>query len=139
MHSFSPSTCECASCILTKTGIKVQFGWYNLSMVIILTKKATPEEIKKMGHEYGNYIKVVVDLEKGILAGGAAMHYDEEQVLLEYGCKQENLWGGGIDLETGEVMYDSMINIRPKQGNSKREIESEQIRGKLKKIVMQLI
>lgn len=108
-------------------------------MVLIITAKATDEQTKKMSYEYGNYIKVVVDIEKGILAGGGAMHYDEEKVLLEYGCKQENLWGGGIDLETGEIAYDSMINIRPNQNNRKREIESEEIREQLKNIVTKLM
>ncbi len=88
-----------------------------------------------MSYEYGSYIKVVVDIEKGVLAGGGAMHYDDEQLLLESGCKQANLWGGGIDLETGEVTYDSMINIRPAQGNSKREIQAEEIKEKFKNIV----
>ncbi|MBI2595374.1 hypothetical protein HYW46_01405 [Candidatus Daviesbacteria bacterium] len=108
-------------------------------MVIVLTKKATADQLKKMGQEYGNYIKVVVDIEKGIIAGGAAMHYDGEQVLLKIGCKQENLWGGGIDLETGGITYDSMINIRPGQNNFKREIASEEVRQKLKRIVEELI
>ena len=107
--------------------------------IILRDKKATKDQVKKMGYEYGNYVKVVADIEKGILAGGAAMHYDEEQELLDYGCKQENLWGGGIDLETGEITYDSMINIRPNQGNSDREIESEEIRKKFKKIIEELI
>lgn len=108
-------------------------------MTILLTKKATKEQIEKMGYEYGSYIKVVVDIEKGILAGGAAMHYDEERILLEYGCKQENLWGGGVDLETGEITYDSMINIRPNQGNTKREIESEEVKAKFRKVMEDLI
>lgn len=54
---------------------------------------------------------------------------------MEYGCKQENLWGGGIDLETGEVTYDSMINIRPNEGNTKREIQSDQIKEKVKSVI----
>lgn len=107
--------------------------------MIILTKKATEEQIKKMCYEFGNYIKVVVDVEKGILAGGAAMHYDEEQLLLEYGCKQENLWGGGMDFVTGAVDYNSMINIRPNQGNPSRDILSKEIRDKFESIVMKLL
>ena len=103
--------------------------------VIIRDRKVTKEEIKKMSYEYGSYIKVVVDIEKDILAGGGAMHYDDEKLLLEYGCKQENLWGGGIDLETGEVTYDSMINIRPNQNNTKREIQSEDIQKRFKQVV----
>lgn len=66
---------------------------------LIITKKATKGEIKKISYEYGNYIKVVVDTEKGILAAGAAMHHDEERLLLEYGSKQQNLWGGAIDID----------------------------------------
>lgn len=66
------------------------------------------------------------------------MHYDDEQLLLEYGCKQYNLWGGGIDLETGEITYDSMINIRPEQNNPKREIQSEEIKAKFKSIVEEI-
>lgn len=108
-------------------------------MIIILDKKATEGQIKKMGYEFGNYIKVVVDIEKGILAGGAAMHYDEEQVLLEYGCKQENLWGGGVDFTTDTIDYNSMINVRPNQENASRDILSEEKRAKFKKIVEDLL
>ncbi len=104
-------------------------------MILILTKKPTKEEIKKMGYEYGSYIKLVVDLKKRILAGGGAMHLDGEKVLLRGGSLQKNLWGGGIDLETGEVTYDSMINIRPNEGNTRREIQSEQTRNKFREIV----
>lgn len=107
--------------------------------MIILTKKATEEQIKKMCYEFGNYIKVVVDIEKGILAGGAAMHYDEEQTLLEHGCKQENLWGGGIDFTTDTIDYNSMINIRPNQKNSSRDVLSQEIRDKFKSIVRGLL
>lgn len=110
-----------------------------MAIIILREKKATAEQIKKMCYELGNYIKVVVDVEKGILAGGGGMHYDEEQLLLEYGCKQENLWGGGIDFDTNSIDYNSMINIRPNQGNSSRDILSEEIRKKFKKIVEEML
>lgn len=110
-----------------------------MPIIILKNRKATKEEIEKMSYEYGNYIKVVVDLEQKILAGGAAMHYDEKKVLMDYGSRQENLWGGGIDLDTSEVFYDSMINIRPNQDNTKREIQSELIRKKLNQIVKRFI
>lgn len=107
--------------------------------VILKDKKATAKQLKNMCYELGNYIKIVVDVEKKILAAGATMHYDEEQLLLEYGCKQENLWGGGIDLDTNTLDYSSMINIRPNQDNSSREILSAKIREQFKKIVEELI
>lgn len=107
--------------------------------IIIRDKKATKNELDKMSYELGNYIKVVVDIDKGILAGGGGMHFDEEQLLLEYGCKQSNLWGGGIDFTTNEVDYNSMINVRPNQNNASREILSEEIRKRFKKIVEDLL
>lgn len=110
-----------------------------MPIIILREKKATKEEIKKMSYEYGSYIKVVVDIDKEIIAGGGGMHYDEEQILLEYGCKQANLWGGGIDLDTGLIDYNSMINVRPNQHNLSRDIESEEIRKTFKAIVEKLI
>ena len=110
-----------------------------MPITIIRGRKATREELDKMSYELGNYVKVVVDIEKGILAGGGGMHYDEEQVLLEYGCKQENLWGGGMDFTTKEIDYNSMINIRPNDNNSSRDILSEDLRKKFKKIVEEIL
>lgn len=110
-----------------------------MAIIILRDKKVIDGEIKKMSYELGNYVKVVVDIEKGILAGGGGMHYDEEQLLLEYGCEQKNLWGGGVDFTTKEIDYNSMINIRPNQNNPSREIMSEEIRKKFKKIVEDLV
>ena len=85
------------------------------------------------------YVKFVVDVEKKILAAGGTRHFECEEVLLEEGSKQENLWGGGWDLETDELDFDSMINIRPNQGNSSREVLSQEIREKIKTIVDSLL
>ncbi len=110
-----------------------------MAIIVIKDRKATQAELDKMSYELGNYVKVVVDIEKGILAGGGGMHYDEEQTLLEYGCQQKNLWGGGVDFTTREIDYNSMINVRPNQNNSSRDILSEEIRKKFKKIVEEIL
>ena len=110
-----------------------------MPIIIIRDRKATQEELDRMSYELGDYIKVVVDLEKGILAGGGGMHFDEEQLLLEYGCEQKNLWGGGIDFTTNEIDYNSMINIRPAANNPSRDILSDEIRKKFKKIVEEIL
>lgn len=108
-------------------------------MIIILTKKATEDELRKIQTEYGSFVKVVVDIEKEILAGGAAMHYDEERALLEYGCKQANLWGGGVDLESGEIDFDSMINIRPSQNNGSRTVLDLTIQAKMRAVIEKIL
>lgn len=107
-------------------------------MILIISKKATSEAIKKMAEDFDGYIKVVVDVEQEILAGGGERHVDLEQMLLQEGSKQANLWGGGLDLETKEIDYNSIINLRPNQNNPSRDILSTEIRQKFDKILKNL-
>lgn len=104
-------------------------------MLIVVDKPATPEQIKEMAADYDGYIKFVVDIGQKILSGGGERHVEGEQKLLERGSKQENLWGGGIDWETKEIDYNSMINLRPQQGNPSRDVLSETIRKQIDEIV----
>ncbi len=92
-----------------------------------------------MAEDFDGYIKVVVDVEQGILAGGGERHFEAEQKLLQGGSKQEHLWGGGLDLETEEIDYNSIINLRPGQENPSRDILSVEIRNKLDKVVRGLL
>ncbi len=108
-------------------------------MLLLIRQKATSEEIKKMSRDYEGFIKLVVDIEREILTGGGERHFDGEQLLLQDGSKQENLWGGGIDWETKEIDYNSMINLRPQQNNPSRDILSLEIRKKFDKIVKNLL
>lgn len=79
----------------------------------------------------------------GIPAGGGESaggekHVDGEQLLLKDGSRQEDLWGAGLDLETGEMDFDSMINLRPAQ-NSSREILDQKIRQQVELITRSLL
>ena len=97
-------------------------------MIIILEKKATKEEIKKASEEFKTYIKIVADVEKEVVAIGGKFHADAEKVLLENGSEQKNLWGGGIDLTSGKIDMQAIINIRPGVGNDSMEILDPEIR-----------
>ena len=109
-------------------------------MILILYRKASADELKKVASDFdGIYIKVVVDIEREILTAGGERHFDAEQKLLEDGSKQANLWGGGVDVKTGEIDYNSMINLRPNQDNLSRDIMSVVIRKKFDKIVRKLL
>jgi len=107
-------------------------------MIILLQKHSTKEEIKKMAEDFEGFIKVVVDINRGIAAGGGERHFDAEQMLLSEGSKQSDLWGGGLDLETKEIDYNSMINLRPGQDNPSRDILSLEIRKQFDEIVKSL-
>lgn len=107
-------------------------------MIVVLDKKVTTEQIAAMAQDYDGYIKFVVDVIKKILAGGGERHVDAEQKLLALGSLQDDLWGGGIDWETKEIDYNSMINLRPSQNNPSRDILSQEIRKQIDSIVSQL-
>ena len=88
--------------------------------------------------EFGDYIKVVVDVEKEILAGGGHLHTDCEQELLKQGSHQSELWGGGFDLANNQVEFNSLTNIKPEQ-NPSQEILDAEIRQRFEEIVRRLI
>lgn len=103
--------------------------------VLLLSQKPNDEEFKQITQEYGDYIKVVVDVEKEILAVGGLLHSDAEKMLLEEGSLQKNLWGGGVDLVSGDFDGISLINLRPSQNNPSQDILGKEIREKFLKIL----
>ena len=90
----------------------------------------------KEGH--GDFVKIVVDLERGILGLGGELHADAEQVLLDDGSAQQNLWGANVYVGRpmeNRLEYTSLINIRPRAGNRSTVIQDEHVQKQLKTIV----
>lgn len=86
--------------------------------------------------------KIVVDIKRNIIAVDAEMHADLEEMLLEDGSNQEDLWGANLFPERdGDqfIEYTSFINIRPAQGNRNMEVQDGKIKNTICKIVNQLI
>ena len=108
-------------------------------MLHIVRKKVSPKQIEEMCVDLDGYIKIVVDVERGILAGGGLRHVEGEQSLLADGSKQSNLWGGGIDWQTKEINYNSVINLRPAGGNPSREVLSVHVRKQCDAIIKKLL
>lgn len=109
--------------------------------IAIISTQITREELKTHLLD-GILVKAVVDLEKGIMAVGGGLHADEEQVLLESGSMQEHLWGINLYLDQeGDswIEFDSMINIRPSQGNRSRKIENEATQERVRLVVASLV
>jgi hypothetical protein len=106
----------------------------------IVEETLSLEELKQMASAtFGDMVKAVVDVAQGILALDAELHADLESLLLEKGSKQKDLWGINLypDAEADAfIQYDSMINIRPSQGNKSRSVDSAEIREKILKIVL---
>lgn len=103
-------------------------------MIITKTNPFTKEEIDKLKEPFDVYIKTVIDIERKICSAGCDRHYESEKLLLNEGSKQSDLWGGGIDLETKVVDYNSFINIRPSDNNTSNEIQDLKIRDLFEKL-----
>ena len=107
-------------------------------MLLIVRTKIDSESRKKIAEDLKGYVKVVVDVQRQILAAGGDKHVDAEQMLLDDGSRQQDLWGAGLDLETGEMDFDSLINLRPQQ-NTSREILNQEIRREVEAITHSLL
>ena len=111
---------------------------YNLRPTIhLITEKATPQQVREMAAFYTEHIKVAVDIERGVLAGGGEWHADCERVLLAQGSQPEKVWGAGYKPSSREVDFYSLINIRPRQNNPDQDILSAEVRQSVEKIIRQ--
>lgn len=92
--------------------------------------------------QFGDMVKAVVDIRRGIMAIGGELHSDEEALLLDEGSAQADLWG--INLypeESGDawIEFDAMINVRPSQGNRSRAVEDPTAQEHIRRVVTSLV
>jgi hypothetical protein len=113
-----------------------------METVIVREKMLMPELMELAAYWFTDFAKAVVDIEQGIIAVGAELHSDQEALLIAQGSKQEDLWGINLYPELTEtewIEFDSMINLRPRQGNRSRGVEDEGTRRKITEVVNKLI
>ena len=112
--------------------------------MITVTDSITVATLERMAvGRFGNLVKAVVDVERGIMVVDADMHADEEALLIDDGSHQRSLWG--INLHPGKfgtpefIEYDSMGNLRPSQGNRSTYVEDARERERVKALVSRLV
>jgi len=103
-------------------------------MVITKNSPFSSEEIENLSGEFQTYIKTVIDIQRKVCSAGANRHFENERILLDQNSKQSNLWGGGIDLDIKIIDNNSMINIRPSDGNASNEIQDPKNRKKFEEL-----
>ena len=108
-------------------------------MIYIIREHTTKRQLQEMMEMLETYVKLAVDVEREILAGGGAMHADCEAVLLEDGSQQEFIWGADWNPDTQEVTFESLINIRPRQNNRSLELQDPELRAKVEQITRDLL
>jgi hypothetical protein len=92
--------------------------------------------------DFQEMLKIVVDVERELVAIDAELHADLESLLLEDGSNQKDIWGANVYPErTGEdfLEYTAFINIRPSQNNKSMEITDQKIQDKVKEITTRLL
>ncbi len=104
----------------------------------------TLTELKKMTEKmFEGIVKADVDISKEIVVIDMPMHVDGEVHLLENGSKQNDLWGINLhpeDFGTDDfIEFDSMINIRPSQGNPSKDVLDEAVRSKIRAIIDKVV
>lgn len=104
-------------------------------MIHVIADRATPQQLKEMLEELETYIKLAVDVRRCVVAGGGALHADCEAALLKDGSQQRDIWGADWIPDSREVRFESLINIRPKQGNRSMRIADAQLCATVESIV----
>jgi uncharacterized protein DUF5674 len=101
------------------------------------------DELRQMAAgRFGDMVKAVVDLKRGIMLLDADMHADQEADLLADGSAQRDLWGINLypDLPDADWLeFDSMINLRPSFGNRSRGVDDPETRTRIADLVNQLV
>lgn len=111
-------------------------------MLVIEGKITRPELSELAKKRFGDLVKAVVDIERCIIAVGGELHSDEEELLLNQGSNQSALWSINLypdKFDHDFLEFDSVINLRPSQGNCSRDVIDEEIRQKIKDIIAQLV
>ena len=107
-------------------------------IIHLLSQPATSAQITDMLQANRFYIKTAVDLRLQQLAGGGEMHSDCEDLLLDKGSRQVDIWGASWNPLSQEIVYESMVNLRPKQ-NRAMEILDPLIQERVKAVIYRLL
>lgn len=111
--------------------------------IVIVRERIEPAELKRLVLLYfEDMVKYVVDVERGVVGLGGDMHADAEQLLLEDGSRQVDLWGANYYPGRGRegcIEYTSLINIRPAAGNRSMEIQDPAVRDRVRDLTLALL
>ena len=101
------------------------------------------DEVRALARgRFGDMVKGVVDLARGILLLDADMHADQEADLLADGSRQADLWGINLYPEMAEadwLEFDSAINLRPSTGNRSRGVDDPVTRAALAGFIARVV
>jgi hypothetical protein len=110
--------------------------------ILVVRQRMERRDLKRLVALFEDMVKYVVDVERGVAAVGGEMHADAEEILLEDGSAQADLWGANYYPGRGPdecIEYTSLINIRPSQNNRSMEIEDPAVRERVRQLTFAFI
>ena len=107
-------------------------------MILLLRERATPLQLEQMLQQHKFYIKTAVDIERRVLVGGGGLHADCEEKLLDDGSRQQDIWAASFMPITGKIIYESMVNLRPRQNRS-MELLDPNIRERVAQLINEFL
>jgi hypothetical protein len=106
--------------------------------IIVTQQRLDPADLARLVQEgFGDMVKFVVDVRRGVIAAGGQLHADDEAALLADGSSQADLWGANYYPGRGPgdcLEYSALINIRPATGNRGMIIEDAAIRERVRAV-----
>ncbi|MEH2355980.1 DUF5674 family protein [Nostoc sp.] len=107
-------------------------------MILLLRERATPEQLELMLQQHKFYIRTAVDIERRVLVGGGGLHADCKEKLLDDGSRQQDIWAASFMPITGKIIYESMVNLRPRQNRS-MELLDPKIRERVAQLINEFL
>lgn len=111
--------------------------------VVILSSRIAPDELRRLVQDgFGEMVKFVADVERGVIGIGGELHADAEQALLDDGSRPEHLWGANYYPGRGRdgcIEFTSFVNVRPARGNPGMEIADSGVRERVRELALELI
>ena len=115
----------------------------DLPGIVIVQSRIERSELDRLvGAYFGDMVKLVVDVRREVVAIDGELHADAEQLLLEQGSRQADLWGANYYPGRGAegcLEYTALINIRPSQGNPSMEVQDAGTRELIRSLASRLI
>jgi len=109
-------------------------------MILIIREPITLAQLNQMKmNEKQIVIKLAVDIQREILAGGGDLHSDCELTLLKDGSQQTDVCGADWAFGSKRVTFESVINLRPRQNNFNVVVQDPVLRAKIETIVRHLL
>jgi hypothetical protein len=111
--------------------------------IVVLERRIDRMELARLVKMYfEDMVKYVADVTRGVIAVGGELHADAEQLLLEAGSRQTDLWGANYYPGRGRddcIEFTALINIRPAQGNRSMEVQDASVRERIRMLTFALI